>query len=447
MQESIEYLETLNLDKNDYIIVGCSGGPDSMCLLDILVSSSYKVVVAHVNHNIRKESKDEYTFLKDYCQKRHIKFEGLIIPPYEDKNESFYRKERYTFYKDLCQKYKTNILMTAHHGDDLIETILMRITRGSTLKGYLGFKKDYDEYGIRIIKPLIFYNKDEILSYDEANKIPYVLDKTNEMDIYTRNRYRHRVLPFLKKENARIHKKYLHFSEELVDATEYIDRVLENALNENYKDGVVDIKKFMGLDEYIKKKELEQILKDIYRDGADKLKGTSIAKIISQLKKGTNFKLNFPLGIVVQREYDKLHFTKTKTDKEKIDLEFSNYIDLQNGYNIEKIEKSQDTSNYTIRLNSEDIHLPLHIRTRRVGDRMQVKNMDNYKKISKIMIDEKVEPSVRDSYPILVDDEDNILWLPGLKKSKFDSELYEKYDIILKYAKKGDTKHEEKQFK
>lgn len=443
MDKSIDFLKSLDLG-DSYIIVGCSGGPDSMCLLNLLIEESYPVICAHINHNIRKESKDEFKFLKDYCKKRNVIFEGLEIPHYENKNESFYRTKRYTFYKDLCKKYKTGILMTAHHGDDLTETILMRITRGSKLRGYSGFSKDYYEYGIRIIKPLIFYSKDDILEYNRANGIPYVLDKTNDEDTYTRNRYRHKILPFLKSESDSVHLKYLSYSEELESACDFIDRMIEEALKENYSGSCIDLTRFEDLDIFLKKKELEAIFKDLYRDDIDKIKSQIVDKIICLLETGKNFSMDLPLNFTVRREYNKLLFIEKRIVSKPFEFDLSRSLVLDNGYTIEIVEKSDDTSNYTTRLYSKDISLPLKVRSRHAGDRIQIKNMEGSKKVKNVMIDDKVPPSLRDTYPIVVDNDDNILWLPGLRKSKFDSELSGKYDIILRYTKKGEKIDEKK---
>ena len=132
------------LKANDTILVACSGGPDSMALLNILINIkkniNIDIICAHVNHNVRKESDDELIFLKDYCKKKKIVFESMKIEKYgEDNFENEARNIRYDFFDKLMKKYSANYLMTAHHGDDLIETILMRIVRGSTLQGYAGF--------------------------------------------------------------------------------------------------------------------------------------------------------------------------------------------------------------------------------------------------------------------------------------------------------------------
>ncbi len=444
MNKTLKFLKSLNISMDDYIIVGCSGGPDSMCLLNILYENSYKIVVAHVNHNIRTESKEEYKFVEDYCKKRKITFEGLEITE-KNKNEAFYRAKRYNFYKELAKKYNTNLIATAHHGDDLIETILMRITRGSNLRGYMGFSKDYDEYEFRIIKPLIFYTKDEILKYNKENDIPFVIDKTNEMDTYTRNRYRHRILPFLKNENKDVHQKYLEFSEELESACNYIEKEIHLAIKENYKNGKIDLDKFLKLDKYIQKKELETILKSIYKDDINKIKKEHIESILKLSKKIGNASVNLPNNIIAKKEYKYIYIIMKEEKVEKTyNYIFEDTLILEDGSMLKKVENSEDTSNYVVRLNSENIKLPLHVRSRLPKDKMYIKNLNGSKTIKKIMIDEKVPLDERNAYPIVTDDENNILWLPGIKKSKFDNEILEKYDIILKYIKEGKKLNEKK---
>lgn len=434
MQESLELLKNLNIAKTDYIIVGCSGGADSMCLLHLLTRNGYKVVCAHVNHNIRKESYEEYDSVKEYCEKNDIIFEGIVFDK-TNANEYYYRKKRYTFYKFLADKYHTKYILTAHHGDDLIETILMRITRGSNLKGYEGFSKVFNEHGYLMIKPLIYYTKEEIYEYNRQYNIPYYEDKTNQEETYTRNRYRHNILPFLKSENKNIHRKYLKFSEELSKAKNYIKKETDRQIEDNYKDNTIDLKKFSKLDDYIKECELETIFSNIYKDDIDKIHKHHVQEIINLIKKGKNFNIDLPLGYSVKREYEKLYI-KSKTNVKKYNIEFKEYQELPNGYVIERIEDTQDTSNYVIRINSNEIALPIYIRNKKTGDKIHIKNMESPKKVKKIFIDEKVLPSLRESWPIIVDKNDNIIWLPGLKKSKFDNDKSQKYDIILRYRRK-----------
>lgn len=435
MKESIDYISTLNIS-NDYIIVGCSGGPDSMCLLDILTKNRYKVICAHVDHNIRKESKSEREFLQSYCNDRDIPFEYVELKKIKRANESYYRNKRYKFYKELAKKYNTRYISTAHHGDDLVETILMRLTRGSSFYGYRGFSKYYEEKEYIYIKPLIFYTKEDIEDYLKKNKIPFVLDKTNMEDKYTRNRYRHHLLPFLKKENGRVNKKFLEFSEEIEEVENLLSKLVDDALDRNYKNGKIDLRAFSQENRVIQKKELEYVLKNIYRDEIDNFNKNYAIKILEMLEKEKNFRLSLPQNLQVIREYDELYFKEIDKEKSGFIIELETLTKLPNGDTIEIIKESSDNSNFTTRLNSETLSLPLYIRTRQKGDRISIKNMAGTKKIKEIFIDEKIPSSLRDTYPLVVDKEGKIVWIPGLRKSKFDNEKNQKYDIILKYTKK-----------
>ena len=130
-----------NIKKNDVVLIAVSGGPDSMCLLDLMLKyrdkTNIKIIVSHVHHNVRKESDDELLFVKDYCAANNVIFESMKINEYSGSNfECEARNKRYDFFDKLALKYGAKYLLTAHHGDDLMETILMRIVRGSNLKGY-----------------------------------------------------------------------------------------------------------------------------------------------------------------------------------------------------------------------------------------------------------------------------------------------------------------------
>ena len=436
MNNVLSFLKSLNINKSNYIIVGCSGGPDSMCLVELLFNQGYKVVCAHVNHSIREESKNEYEFVKKYMEDKNILFEGITLENKKNKNEEYYRKKRYDFYKYLADKYQTKYIFTAHHGDDLIETILMRITRGSNLKGYSGFDKIANADGYIFVKPLIYVTKSDILKYNEDNNIKYVIDKSNEQDSYTRNRYRHIVLPFLKKENQRVNEKYLQFSENILEADLYIKREIEKCLKSNYSDNSIDLNKFLLLDKFLQKKEIEYILSDLYGDNKNKLNNKHIDQLLINLNKGKNFEQNLPMNIVVKREYDYLKFNNSKKT-DNYDIILKDTVLIPGFGKISQIKESNLKNNYVIRLRSSDISLPLHVRNRKNADKMYIKNLNGSKKIKSIFIDEKINPSIRDEYPIVTDDKNTILWIPGIKKSKFDIENSEKCDIILRYERKG----------
>jgi len=264
LNDVIKYLEK-KLNVNDKVVVGISGGPDSMCLLHILLgikkTKNLTIICAHINHNVRKESDEEASFVKDYCINNDCLFEYMKIDTYEQGNfESVARKKRYDFYNKLIKKYNASFLMTAHHGDDLVETILMRLTRGSNLTGYAGFKKEAKQDNYELLRPLINITKKDIDIYNEENQIEYRIDSSNNLDDYTRNRYRHHITPLLKNENKNIHKKFLKFSEEIFLIDKFIKKQIDIALAEIYVSDKLNLQEFNSLDFLLQKYVIEYIL-------------------------------------------------------------------------------------------------------------------------------------------------------------------------------------------
>ena len=133
------------------------------------------------------------------------------------------------------------------------------------------------------------------------------------------------------------------------------------------------------------------------------------------------------------KEYDTLTFIQEEMKNTEYEIEIIKYLNLPNGNNIEVVESSSSDNNNVCRLSAEEVKFPLRVRTRRDGDKMYVKGMLGRKKINDIFTDEKIPMSAREVWPVVVDSDDVIVWLPGLKKSKFDKTKEEKCDIILKY--------------
>ena len=198
-----ELLKNYQNIKDEYIVVGVSSGPDSMALLHILKNNlKNKIVCAHINHNVRKESNEEEKYLKKYCQDNNITFECMKIEKYEKKNfENEAREKRYTFYGKILNKYHSHYLFLAHHGIDLIETILMKIKRGSNLEGYAGIREVSTLDNYKIIRPLLSLTKKDLIQYNKDNNIKYYVDHTNSDTKYTRNRYRMNIIPLLEEED------------------------------------------------------------------------------------------------------------------------------------------------------------------------------------------------------------------------------------------------------
>ena len=440
MEKAYDFLmNEVGIQYGDSIIVGVSGGPDSMALLHLMSSIKKKldieVICAHVNHNVRKESSDEKKFVEQFCQDHNIVFESMKIEDYGDDNfHNEARSKRYHYFGKIVKKYNAKYLLTAHHGDDLIETILMRIVRGSTLRGYSGFSKivKIDDY--TVLRPFINVTKDEIFEYNRINNITFVQDASNQKDVYTRNRFRKYIVPEIKKEDPNVHHKFYKFSTTLLEYNDYIDKQVEKEISRIFPQNVLKIEEYLKEEKVIQMKIIYYILEHIYQDDL-MLITDSHADLLHQLiiSKKPNAFVYLPNNLKAIKSYDTLTFVSEEISAEEYEIEVINYLNLPNGKNIEVVESCDDNSNNVCRLNSRDLKMPLRVRTRSDGDRIHVKGMLGSKKINDIFIDSKISTQERNIWPIVVDSNNTIVWLPGLKKSKFDKSKEEKYDIILRY--------------
>jgi len=437
MNEVISFINNkIKLVSEERIVVAVSGGPDSMCLLHLVMNifPHDRIVCAHVNHNIRKESDSEAIFLEKFCKKNNIIFEYMKIKEYS--NDNFHndaRKKRYDFFNKLLKKYNSKYLLTAHHADDLMETIIMRMIRGSSLSGYKGFTKETNTNNIIILRPLITVTKDEILKYCDKNGIEYVTDKSNLSDKYTRNRIRNKMLPILKEENINLHEKFIKFSNDLEEVYDYLSSIVDKKMRMLYKNKILNIELFKKENILIQKEIINKILQKIYKEDislVDNKNVEDIFKLINSNK--SNSVINLPNSIIVRKEYNNIIVEKNNV-KETYKYKLDEKIILPNNKIIEIVNSIQNNSNNVCLLNSKEIFFPLYIRTKEDGDYIELLNTNGKQKVKDIFIDKKVPLDDRKTWPLLVDSNDTVLWIPGLKKSKYDKSKTKNYDIIIWY--------------
>jgi len=445
MLEVIEYLNEI-LNENSSCVLALSGGPDSMCLLNLLLKIKEKkkinIICVHINHNTRKNCLKDYEFVKDYVENKNIILEYYKIDNYEKGRftEEEGRKKRYAFFKKTVKKYHADYLFTAHHIDDLTETIIMRMLRGSTLNGYAGFKKESTWDDIKIIRPLFSKKKSEILNYLHQNNVPYIIDETNEKDEYLRNRIRHSILKCFEEIAPDYPKKILKFSATLNESNEIIEnniKELEKTMEEN---GKIKKSEFLKLSNTLKKVYLRKYLKEVYQESLHKITEKHIEIALKMIENGhENQKINFPDKKILYKNNEYI-WIENYYEKESFCIKCERVTNLPNGDTLVKLENYTEKSNYEIHLNSKEITLPLYLVTRKNGMKMAVKNLNGSKKVNDILIDCKIKDKIKDQIPILIDSKEQVLWVLGLKKSKYDLEKNESYDIIYKYIKKEGKK-------
>jgi tRNA(Ile)-lysidine synthase len=428
---------------NSTVIVGVSGGPDSLALLHFFYTIQHewnlKIVAAHVDHMFRgKQSAEDMHFVKHFCDKLGIICEAkqIDVPSFQRQRkisaQEAARECRYRFFSEVMEKHSASYLALAHHGDDQIETILMRLVRGSSGKGYAGipFKRPF--HCGYIIRPFLSVSREEIETYCREHGLNPRYDASNEKDDYTRNRFRHYVIPFLKKENPHVHERFQHYSEMVIEDEKFLEELTNEAMNKvmEKQPGAVtlQIKPFQMMPKPLQRRGIQLILNYLYHGILSSLSSIHINNVLNFLNNNhPSGRLDFPNGLKIIRSYHLCVFTfqEKKNDAYTFELDVPSTLHLPNGCAIisefwEYYPKEQKGNDIFI-IDPETITFPLRVRTRRAGDRMTLKGTKGTKKIKEIFIENKIPLHERAGWPIIEDGQGNILWLPKLKKSAFEA--------------------------
>ncbi len=258
-KEVLETIKKYNLIENgDKVVLAVSGGPDSMSMLNILNKiENNKIIefdfcVAHVNHMIREEAKEDEQYVENYCKKNGIEFysKSIDVKKLAHNNkigtEEAGRIARYDFFDEIAEKEKANKIAIAHNKNDKVETVIMNILRGSGISGLKGIEAKSGKY----IRPLIECERGKIEEYCEKEKLEPKIDKTNFENIYTRNKIRNIVIPYIKNEfNPNIVDTISRLSELVIDEDNYIEKQIEKKYieiveKESNNEIIIDLKKF-----------------------------------------------------------------------------------------------------------------------------------------------------------------------------------------------------------
>ena len=440
IEKALKKIKEKNLvEKNDRIVLGCSGGPDSIFLLEVFlkIKEEYNLTLAlaHINHLYRGAEADrDENFVRDLGEKNGIqvfvKRKSMELMAKEEKItlEEAGREIRYSFFDEVLEKINGNKVALAHNLDDQIETFLFRLIRGSSLEGLEGINDRRDKY----IRPINEIYKSEIIDYLDTNNIPYVVDSTNLENDYTRNSIRLDLIPFIEKRyNPKFKEKINSLLNEIREVNEilevdYSKYIFENTL---LVQELINEKSF-----YIKGKIINYYLN---KNGVSVLR-RKIENIINILSSGGSKKIKLDKSCTLIKEYDKIFVENGKIAEKEVkeikmtvpgEAEFGSYI--ISAFRETK-KRDNDSSEFTTNLKEGD---ELLIRGRVQGDVMIPIGMDNYKKLKEIMINSKVPKDERGKIPVILLDNE-IVWAAGVKKSKKFISEKESENIVLRLRRK-----------
>ncbi|PEJ59846.1 tRNA lysidine(34) synthetase TilS [Bacillus sp. AFS002410] len=436
-----EFIKKNNIISSGKIVIGVSGGPDSMALAHAFLSVrdeyDFTIILTHVDHMFRgQESLDDMEFVKNWCILNNVHFEGKSINVNQYIEETGLssqlaaRECRYRFFEEIMVKYEADYLALGHHGEDQVETILMRLVRGSSPMGYAGIREKRAFSTGEIIRPFLELRKHDLITYcHEKNIIPRQ-DPSNEKDVYTRNRFRHHLLPFIFEENPTAHKRFQHFSRQQIEDELYLMELTEDAMNtvikHKQKQAVtIDVKQFLNVPISLQRRCIQLILEYVYLSIPEGLTQGHLNSILTLLQnEKSTWEQHLPEGLFVKRSYNECTFTFEQVNVKyyTISINEPGVYELPNGFSI-KVELNNqclEPKNDTFICSAKDVSFPLVVRNRKNGDRMSLKGMNGSKKLKDIFIDEKMKQSLRDEWPIITDSQNNILWVPFVKKSVYE---------------------------
>ena len=412
----------------DKYLLAVSGGIDSMVLFDLFLKNNINFSVASCNFQLRgKDSDNDLKFVKNICIKNNINFYSTVLEV--DKFSSMRkistqmaaRELRYDFFKKILEKYKYSYIVTAHHLDDNIETIIFNFIKSTGYKGLVGipFNKN------KILRPLINISKEEIKDYAVSNNITWRLDKSNNSNKYSRNKIRNEIIPLLKEINPSLGKSLTESLKRIkklsYDIKLRIDHFIQKFVD--FKDDHIHIKKHFinNIEKY------EILLFDFFQDyGFNYSQIESIIKSLKSKNQKKFISLNYQL--IIERKsifiITKDFLIKTRYESKEIENIVLPFFNLS----VKKYNKSLfilNKSNNNAQLDFDKITYPICIRNYKKGEKFLPLGMRKNKKISDFLSDKKVNYIIKLRQCVITDSTDSVLWVIGHQisnKFKVDSE-------------------------
>ncbi len=462
------------LSKNSNVLVGVSGGPDSMAILHFLKTRktewNLNIFAVTVDHQLRAgDSEEDVKYVQEVCREWDIPFIKAEVDvktykyTYKVSTQVAARKLRYDVYAEQMRQTQSDYLVLGHHGDDQIETLLMSIARTTSLSSLQGIPLQRNFCGGKIIRPLLAVTKEEIEHYCKENEIEPRQDLSNEDTSYTRNDIRHTIVPKFKARNQRLHTTMQVLSESLQEDELYLmseaKKVVEKTIEMDLvqKKATLDLALFKDYPVPLQRRAYRLTLDYLYDKVPDQLTYIHENTFLNLLNEHTTNKvINFPRQLFIERSYNKIYFYIQDKEEESLVYDelvrrIPSCIALPNGaiVSISYInEPLKNDHKYTFTCSEDQLSFPLHIRTRLPGDRMNYEGLNGSKKVKDIFIDEKIPRHKRNNMYILTDNTNKILWLIGLRKAKAHRTAAEhKRYVLFEYKSAKNESKEEKDAK
>jgi tRNA(Ile)-lysidine synthase len=426
-------LETGLLSHNNRILVGISGGCDSVALLLLLLEFkakySLEIMCAHINYNLRGEdSFNDEKFVEDLCRKYnlHLFIKRTVL----DKKESIQNQARiirFNFFNKLVKAYKINSIALAHHKDDQVETVIQRIIRGSGFKGLAGILNSNNN----IIHPLLIFSKKQLQTFLAKKNIQARIDTSNFQNDYNRNKIRNELIPLLEKEyNPNISERIIEYSNLFHISEEYFNNQVKKVFK---KCLILQTENSLALDSDAILKLSPIMIFYILRNcwliisgSEDDFYSIHFKEIMSIIKYNRGYtEISLPKKIKVYKDYSQIIFIKddlslkvNKENSKEIDSIRSVFTFNESRYYMKKMKNLPESGyicdNDQAYLDLDKIIFPIKLRYRNTGDKFIPLGMNNFKKVKDFFINKKISKLQRDNI-VLFEDMEKIFWICGCR--------------------------------
>ena len=444
------------LSEGEHLLIACSGGADSVALVRVMVELqkeySLKLGIVHTDHQLRgEESAEDMLFVEKLAEDLQLPFYGTKIEvPKRVVEEGgnvqvICREERYAYFETIMETYDYSKLVLGHHADDQVESVLMTLTRGALNSSITGIPLTRNFSTGRIIRPFLCITKKEIEEYVHDLHQGYRHDPSNDKNTYTRNRIRHKVVPFLLKENPQLSDSIKGF----VEKQQQDDQLLQAMTKEKFDQLVktdssgtffLNSKQFAEVPVALQRRLVLLLLNYLYNNSYPLLNDRLIESILTICNEQEgNAIMHLPNAYFLVRHYEKIQFTTSHAEpvrSEQLVVLEDYWQDIGAGFSIcltKNIQTNLDAEKWYVQLESDS--LPLTIRQKEKGDRILIKGMDAPKKVSRIFIDEKISSAERLIWPVLVNNNNDILAVVGIRYQKQFSKEYDGQNYAIYFRR------------
>lgn len=427
-----------------------------MALLSLLQTFQHNLGIqnlfaCHYNHGLRgAESDADETLVKSYCEKNgieltigygHMNDTGL---PKGESIESYARKLRYAFFDDCARQYGAVKIATAHNKNDVVETILFNLTRGTGIKGARGMMPVRDS----IIRPLFDISREEIEQYCVHNKIDYATDSTNESLDYARNRIRHTVLPQLIEINNGALDNIARFGRQANEAWAMIGTGASKLLNDAKRDNGYDIKTLLSQQPELARYALKYLIEECGTDTSERVLETAMGLLDGSLRE-----MQVNKDCFLRAEGDVL-FVRQNSMPERQDIKQplqigenafgESFLIVATKIPADKVQLFKENSKFVLNnsIDCDRITGNVILRNRRPGDTFSSSRRDNTKSLKKLYNEMGISPAQRDTLPVLSDD-GGIVWVMGQGVSRRVAVNDSTNKILHIEVKEGESGHAE----